>query len=315
MPLPAPRPVRALLLPAAIAVTVALWGTAFVAIRSTLPAVGYANLASGRLLLAALTLAVLAPRLGVRRPARRQLPLLAVLGATGYTGYQLLLSAGEETVPAGTSALLFGGAPVLAAVLARPVLGERMSGRSVAGLCVALAGVGLVAASQGGLGGGAGTPLVLGAVVLYAFWVVLQKRALANLSAIDVTAWATWFGALFALPFATGVPQVATTASVATLGAILLLGVVITTVPFLLWTWALQRIDASRAAPCLLLISPTALVIAWLWLGESPALVALGGGVLTVVGVIGVQRGARRPGGHRAQRAGVRPTRAVALST
>ena len=42
-----PRP----LLVAAMAATVLLWGSAFVGIRATLPALGYANLASGRLLL------------------------------------------------------------------------------------------------------------------------------------------------------------------------------------------------------------------------------------------------------------------------
>jgi len=55
--------------------------------------------------LAALTFFVLTRRFRVPRPTRAQLPLLAALGATGYAGYQLLLSAGEQTVSAGTSEL------------------------------------------------------------------------------------------------------------------------------------------------------------------------------------------------------------------
>jgi hypothetical protein len=39
-------------------------------------------------------------------PTRREGPLLAALGATGYAGYQLPLGAAEWTVPAGTAALL-----------------------------------------------------------------------------------------------------------------------------------------------------------------------------------------------------------------
>jgi hypothetical protein len=61
-------------------------GSAVVGIRATLTALGYANLAnlaSGRLLLGALTLVVLARRIGVHRPTRSQLPLLAALSATG----------------------------------------------------------------------------------------------------------------------------------------------------------------------------------------------------------------------------------------
>jgi catechol 2,3-dioxygenase len=60
-----------------------------------------------------------------------------------------------------------------------------------------------------------------------------------------------------------------------------------------LWTWTLARIKATTAAPFLLLISPAALVVAWLWLGETPAITALAGGALTLAGVATVQLGAR----------------------
>ena len=188
---------------------------------------------------------MLARRLGVRRPNRSQLPLLAALGATGYAGYQLLLSAGEQTVPAGTSALPFAAAPVLAALLARPLLHE------------------------------------------------LQKRALATMAAVDVTAWATWLGAGLALPFASGLPRAVTTAPASDVVTLLLLGIIVTTVPFLLWTWTLARVKATTAAPFLLLVSPAALGVAWLWLGEAPVLAALAGGALTLAGVATMQTGAR----------------------
>jgi drug/metabolite transporter (DMT)-like permease len=67
----------------------------------------------------------------------------------------------------------------------------------------------------------------------------------------------------------------------------------VTTVPFRLWTWTLARVAATTAAPFLLLVSPAALAVAWLWLGEAPALAALAGGALTLAGVAIVQLGAR----------------------
>ena len=270
-------------LPAAITVTVLLWGSAFVGIRAGLPALGYANLASGRLLLAALTFAVLSRRFPVPRPSRGQLPLLAALGATGYAGYQLLLSAGEETVTAGTSALLFSAAPVLAAALAGPLLGDRLSRRGWIGLAIAVAGV---AISEGGLSGPlTGGALILAAVCVYALWVVLQKRALRGMSAFAVTAWATWLGAAIALPFSSGLPHAAVSAPAGALITLLLLGTVITTVPFLLWTWTMSRLDTTTAAPFLLLIAPATLLIAWISLDETPTALALAGGAVTLTGV------------------------------
>jgi drug/metabolite transporter (DMT)-like permease len=201
-------------LSAAIMITVLLWRSAFVGIRSALPALGFANLAAGRLALAALTFLLLSRRFRVVRPNRSQLVLLAGLGATGYAGYQLLLSAGEQTVPAGTSALIFSFAPLLAMVLARPLL-----------------------------------------------------------------------GALFALPSGTGLPHAVATAPPSALLTLLGLGVITTTVPFLLWTWAMSQLDATKAAPLLLLIAPATLLVGFVWLGELPTGMAVLGGAITLLGV------------------------------
>jgi drug/metabolite transporter (DMT)-like permease len=296
----------------AVGVTVVLWGSAFVAIRATLPAFGYASLASGRLLLGALAFAALARPLGIRRPTRGEVPWLMALGATGFTGYQVLLSAGEETVPAGTSALLFGGAPVLVALMAGPALGERLGPRGWLGVALGFAGVAIVAAGQGAaLGSGAGAAAVLAAVVCYALWVVLSRHVLRTMKGAQVTAWSAWFGALFALPFAGGAPAALAHATPNALLGLLFLGLVITTIPFMLWAWVLARVPASTAAPCLLLISPAAVILAWVALGEQPALSALLGGLLTLAGVATVQAPAARPpwpaaGTRRARRAAAR---------
>ena len=196
-----------LLIVAALAVTVGLWASAFVAIRVLLPALGAGGVASARLALAAVAFGLIAMAAGVRRPTRTELPGLAVLGATGYAGYQLLLNAGERTVPAGTAALLLSITPVVAAVLAGPLLGERLGRRGWAGLAVALTGAAIVALSRRQGGGVDGALLVAAAAVSYALWIVLQKRALRTMSPLQVTAWGTWFGALIALPFGHGLPH------------------------------------------------------------------------------------------------------------
>jgi drug/metabolite transporter (DMT)-like permease len=105
----------------------------------------------------------------------------------------------------------------------------------------------------------------------------------------QATVWSAWFGALFALPFTGGAPAALAHAAPDAILGLLFLGFVIATIPFLLWAWVLARVPASTAAPCLLLVSPAAVVIAWVALGEQPALSALLGGLLTLAGVATVQ--------------------------
>ena len=89
----------------AAAGTVLLWASAFPAITVAVRGLGPAGLAVARLAVASAVLALAAPLMGVRRPKLRDLPLIALCGLAGMTGYQLLLNAGERVVPAGTASL------------------------------------------------------------------------------------------------------------------------------------------------------------------------------------------------------------------
>lgn len=90
----------------ALAGTVVLWASAFPAIRLGIDGLGVAGLSFLRLGVAALALMVVAPFTKVRLPRRRDLPMIALCGATGMTAYQVLLNWGEVHVEAGTASLL-----------------------------------------------------------------------------------------------------------------------------------------------------------------------------------------------------------------
>jgi drug/metabolite transporter (DMT)-like permease len=53
-------------------------------------------------------------------------------------------------------------------------------------------------------------------------------------------------------------------------------------------------LPAGRAAGFLYLVPPTALLVAWLWLGELPATAALAGEASALAGVTLVARAGRR---------------------
>jgi len=213
----------------ALVLTIVLWASAFAGIRVALRHFGPEHLSILRLGVASAVLGAIAVvRGGVRVPARRDLPGVVLVAFTGMTAYQLLLNAGEVSVPASTASLLVNVSPLFTAILAVTLLGERLSGRARAGLALGFGGAALVAVGRGGgVGFDPRALLVLGAAVAQATFFVAQKAVLdrSRLDAFDVTAWAMWLGTAMLLPFAPGLPHAVGTASAGAIAAVLYRGV------------------------------------------------------------------------------------------
>lgn len=79
---------------------------------------------------------------------------------------------------------------------------------------------------------------------------------------------------------------------------VIFVGVLGTTVPFLLYVWGIQRVRAERAAIAATLEPPLAGLIAWIWLDQLPSGIQITGSVLVLIAVISLQarrRDALRP--------------------
>jgi drug/metabolite transporter (DMT)-like permease len=280
----------------AAATTVLLWASAFPAISVAVRGLGPAGLVVARLVIASAALALAAPLLGVRRPQARDLPLIALCGLAGMTGYQLLLNAGERVVPAGTASLLVATAPVYATLLAVVFLGERPGRRWWAGSAVALAGVTVIAVAHG-LGFGAWALVVLAAAVLQGIFHAAQKPLLARYTGFEVTAYAMWAGTVFILPWSGTLVAALPRAGAGAIGAAVFLGLAPSALGFATWAYALARMDVGQATTSLYLVPAAAIVISLIWLGQVPGPVELAGGAIALAGVaLAGRRG--RPAGR-----------------
>jgi drug/metabolite transporter (DMT)-like permease len=270
------------------ALFVVLWSTGFIGAKLGLP---YAEPLTFLLLRFVLVLAILLPvcwLVRARWPSPREAAHMAIAGVLLQGGYLggVFLSL-HYGMPAGISALITGLQPVLTAVAAGVLLGERTGARQWVGLGLGFGGVMLVVGDRMALQGLAAAAIVfsvlgLASITLGTVW---QKR---HGGAVDLRSGAAlqFIAAAIALaPFAflfetrevrwSGefVFALAWLVLVLSLGAIfLLLGLI-------------RQGAATRVASLFYLVPPTTALFAWLLFGETYTWLAAAGMALGMLAV------------------------------
>jgi drug/metabolite transporter (DMT)-like permease len=267
--------------------TVLLWASAFVVIRSVGQSLSPGPLALIRLVIGTLVLGGIAAKYRRSLPRGRPLALIVGYGVLWFAGYNVVLNWSEQHLDAGTAALLVNSAPILVAIFAGLFLSEGFPPGLVAGVVIAFAGVALISLATIGWGENDRIGVVLGllAAVLYAASVLLQKVALRTVDPLTATWVACAVGTLATTPFAPmAITEIRSAPSEAIVGAVYL-GIGPTAIAFLTWAYALSRSNAGATAATTLAVPAIAIAISWMFLGEIPSMLALVGGAMALGGV------------------------------
>lgn len=270
----------------AAAVTVVLWASSFVVIRSTGAHYDPGSLALLRMLVGSLTLAVIAAGVGIRWPPRRAAPLIVVWGLGWFCLYNLALNRAQLEIDAGTAAMLVNLAPLIVVLLGGLLLGEGFPKQLIVGAPVAFLGVVLIAsASWTGAAAISGVVLAVAAAVLYAGATLLQKRLLRTVEATTLTWLGATSGAVALLPWAGQLLRDLETAPVSATLGVVYLGVFPTALAFTTWAYVLSRTTAGKTAATTYVVPVVTIMLSWLLLTETPTPVMLAGGALCLLGV------------------------------
>ena len=276
---------------AALAVTVLLWASAYAGIRVGLAEYGPGQVALFRLLTASVVLALYALVTRMRLPEIKDLPAVLLLGFLAFTVYHVALNFGERTVGAGAAGVLIATAPVITALLAAAFLRERIKPLGRVGMGLSFAGAALISVDEGrGFSLDPGAFLILLSAVCVSAYFVFQKPYLGKYGALAFTTYAVWAGTLCALIDLPGLVAQVGAASAGVTLAMVYLGVFPTAVAYVTYAYAFSRMNASVAASFLYLVPVLAYVIAWVWIGETPSLLSVLGGVIVLAGVFLINR-------------------------
>lgn len=279
---------------AAVAISVFSWAAAFPAITFSLTELKPVTLATARFGIAA------AFALGWLLWRRKPLPALphmvrfAACGLLGLTLYSVLINMGQKTVSASAASFITNIIPIVTALLAWSMLGERFSLLGWAGCLISFAGVSYIGLGQpGGLSFGSGASFILMASLSSALYFVLQKPLVPIYGAAYSTGYTLVFAGLFLLPWMPASTAEVINASFGTMIALAGLTLFPTLIAYLTWTYALGRLPASVAANFIYLIAPLAALLAFLFLNEQPSGSTLIGGSIAIVGTVIVARWGR----------------------
>ena len=272
----------------ALLLVVVIWSSTFVATKLLLGEAGPGQIAFLRFVVASAILLPIARR-GLVGPA---IPWgrLALLGLAGVTGYFTFQNLGLVYTSASAAGLILACLPALVAVAAAAFLGERLNRVRALGVLASVVGVAVIVVA-GEPEPTAPNPLLGNGLMLLCCltWVAytMLGKGTEQLPVQVVSAGSIGFGALFLAPLALvetlgrGLPSLSAGGWL----GILYLGSAASAGAFLLWNYALRRLDASEAAVYLNIVPLLGVVLAAAMLNESVGPPEIVGAALIVGGV------------------------------
>lgn len=226
----------------------------------------------------------------VRRPARRDLPLVLLLGFSVVFAYNLFFLYGVRHAPATDGSVLVPGLiPFATALLTWLVLGERPTRRVVAGLALALVGVVVVADPVGSIGSERliGDALFVGAAVSWAVYTLAGRHATTRFGSVSANVYATACGSVLLLPvtfFAGGWSPLGRT-PVQAWASIAYLSLFGTVIGFVAFYEGVRLIGSARASSFALLVPIFGVLSSVLVLGEHLRTNLAVGGAIVLAGL------------------------------
>lgn len=278
LPEPAHAPGRAAIwiTDASLVLMAIIWGVNFSVVKYGAGQMAPLVFNSGRVLLAAAALSLLA---FVPRPApiaRRDVVALLLLGVLGNGVYQWLFIEGVARTRAGDAALVVAASPAFIAAISRIRGVERITARAVAGIALSVLGIAFVVYSGASVvvkgASVTGDLLVLTGSLSWATYTVWLAPYTRRVDGITLSTY-TMIGGAIVLALISA-PELAhmtwSTVSAGGWAAVLYSGLGSLVLAYLFWYRGVRVIGPTKTAMYSNLQPLVALIVAWIMLGENP---------------------------------------------
>jgi drug/metabolite transporter (DMT)-like permease len=258
--------------------TALFWGGTFIAGRILAAELGPFSAAFLRFAVATLCLALFTWKIENRFPrvGGKQFIGLILLAMSGVIAYNIFFFSGLRTIEAGRAAVIIACNPVFIALFSALLFGEKLRPPAIAGIVLSVAGA-LTVITRGRLdqlwagGFGRGEALIFGCVLSWVAFSLIGKKVLSGLSPLVSILYAAGIGALalFGPALHEGVAGHFAATSTRAWLAIFYLGFFGTAFGFVWYYQGIKAIGPTRAGLFINFVPISAVVLAFVILGES----------------------------------------------
>jgi len=268
----------------------AIWGSTYLVTTEALPAGYPVTLAVLRALPAGLLL------LAVTRclPPRAWLGRVFLLGSFNFALFWTLLFVAAYRLPGGVAATLGSLQAMMVILMARGWLGTPIRVGAIFAAATGVLGVGLLLVGPEAALDPVGIAAGLGGAASMAAGTVLSRKWQPRVSALSFTAWQLTAGGLILLPLALIVEPPLPPLSVSNLAGLTWLGLIGAAATYAIWFRGVARLEPGAVSMLGMMSPVTAVILGWLWLGQSLAPLQLVGAAVVLGSVWAGQR-ANRP--------------------
>lgn len=287
-----------LLLYTLIVLMTVFWSGNYIAGKFALAEISGPLLAVMRITLAGFLITPLYLTIGHKeRHARRPGDFLKLtgLGVLGVTLNQMFFIVGLSLTSVAHASIIVGITPILVLIIAAIVGQERLTLQKITGMLVALCGVGILQMSNGNASGATvvGDFVIFCGALVFAMYTVFSKPVSERLGAMTINFFAYVGGAVLIAPATLWLSHGVHFSGIsgrAWLG-LLYLSALGSLASYIIYSWALKSVPASRVASFSYLQPVLATLMAIPLLGERLSAPLVAGGAIALAGVALTERG------------------------
>lgn len=268
----------------------AIWGSSYIVTTQLLPQVPAMTVALLRALPAGLLLLAFARRL----PQGAWWLRVFILGALNFSVFWSMLFVSAYRLPGGAAAAVGAVQPLVVVFLASWVLGSALRPASVLAALAGLAGVALLVLTPGVRLDAMGIAAGLAGAVSMACGTVLTRKWRPPVPLLTFTAWQLTAGGVLLLPVALWAGPGFPAPTPGHLIGLAWLGLVGAALTYVLWFRGITRLEPNMVAPLGFLSPLTAILLGWVFLGQTLTSVQMAGVALVLGGIWLGQKGAAR---------------------